>query len=205
MPWAPAYATLADLKASLRINDTEDDAELLYALNAASRMIDHHAGRQFGSVDDATARYYGAYWHVGLARWVVDIDDLVTTDDLVVKTDDGSGDFATTLTLDDDFRLAPDNAAADGRPWTQLIASSGQVLPTAARAVEVTARWGWSAPPEVVVQATLIQAARLFKRKDAPFGVAGSPDLGSEVRLLARLDPDVEKLLEPVTRWRPFQ
>jgi hypothetical protein len=49
--------------------------------------------------------------------------------------------------------------------------------------------------PASVKLAALLQATRLFKRKEAPFGVAGSLELGSELRLLAKLDPDVEMLL----------
>lgn len=49
--------------------------------------------------------------------------------------------------------------------------------------------------PDVIQMATLLQAARFFKRKGAPFGIAGSPEMGSELRLLSRLDPDVELML----------
>lgn len=51
-------------------------------------------------------------------------------------------------------------------------------------------------PPGVHV-AALIQSSRLFHRKDSPYGIAGSPAEGSELRLLARLDPDVDALLSP--------
>jgi len=44
--------------------------------------------------------------------------------------------------------------------------------------------------------ATLIQASRLFVRRQSPFGIAGSPDLGT-VRLSSRVDADVEALLRP--------
>ena len=51
--------------------------------------------------------------------------------------------------------------------------------------------------PAVVKQAGLLQAARLFKRQSATFGIAqvGTIDGGQGMRLLARLDPDVELLL----------
>ena len=49
-------------------------------------------------------------------------------------------------------------------------------------------------------EATLLQASRLAARRDSPFGVAGSPDAGSEMRLLARVDPDVAVALEPYRR-----
>jgi hypothetical protein len=57
--------------------------------------------------------------------------------------------------------------------------------------VKVTALWGWTAVPVAVKQATLLQASRFFSRRHSPYGVAGSPELGSEIRLLARVDPDV--------------
>jgi hypothetical protein len=44
--------------------------------------------------------------------------------------------------------------------------------------------------------ATLIQATRLFARKQSPFGIAGAPDMGV-VRLSSRLDADVEVLARP--------
>jgi hypothetical protein len=42
-----------------------------------------------------------------------------------------------------------------------------------------------------------MQASRLLSRRDAPFGIAGSPEMGSEMRLLAKLDPDVDLLVQP--------
>lgn len=45
-----------------------------------------------------------------------------------------------------------------------------------------------------VAQATLLLAARLYKRRNSPEGVANWDDLGS-IRILAR-DPDIERLLE---------
>lgn len=55
--------------------------------------------------------------------------------------------------------------------------------------------------PDAVKLACLLQASRFFIRKNAPFGVAGSPQDGSEIRLLARLDPDVLVMLGPFISW----
>jgi hypothetical protein len=60
--------------------------------------------------------------------------------------------------------------------------------------VRVTAKWGWPAVPDTVVQATLIQASRLYRRKDSPEGVLGSAEWGT-VRL-GRVDPDVYALIQ---------
>ena len=200
--WAPNYASLVDLKAAVGIDDTDDDTELGYALAAASRAVDNHTGRQFGLIAAPAVRYYSAFYDIERRRWVVRIDDLMSTTGLVVRTDDGSEAFTTTLAADTDYRLAPYNAAGDGRPWTSLVAANGGALSRNPRTVEVTARWGWSSVPAEVVQATLLQAGRLFKRKDAPFGIAGSPELGSELRLLDRVDPDVALLLSGLRRHR---
>lgn len=199
MAWAPDYATLAELKHALSpgIADTVDDAELGLALSAASRAIDDYCGRQFGQLDAAAPRYYQST-SAGTAAVV--IDDLMDTTGLVVKTGDGQGTFPTTLTLDSQVRLFPWNAAADGRPWIMLVGIGGTRWTRGERTVEVTARWGWTDVPSQVKQACLIQAARIFKRKDAPFGILGSPELGSEIRLLDRLDPDVAVLLGGLRR-----
>lgn len=216
MAWAPDYITLAQLKAHLRITDTDDDTLLAFAITAASRAIDHTANRQFGLVDPAVARYYtyGSGWqgrqdplsrdYAGGAfrgQDVLEIDDLMTTTSLVVKVDrNDDGTFEETLTVDTHYRLYPWNAAASGRPWTHLVLNTGTTFPTSLRGVEVTAKWGWTTPPSIVVQAALIQAGRFFSRRNAPFGVAGSPDAGSEMRLLARLDPDVDMMVSSVKR-----
>ena len=49
--------------------------------------------------------------------------------------------------------------------------------------------------PAMVKLATEIQAARWYKRPDAPFGVVGSAEFGNFARLQQQLDPDVEVLL----------
>lgn len=201
MAWAPDYASVSEIKTILGITDSGDDAILASALSGASRAIDLAAGRQFGKVDTPEARYYGASWSSECFRYVVEIDDLMTTTALVVKTDpDTEGTFDNTLVLDTDFRLAPYNAAAKGRPWRTLILGSGVTAPRGNRRIQVTATFGWTAVPATIKQAAITQAIRFFKRKDAPFGIAGSPDMGSELRLLARLDPDVEVLVAAAGR-----
>lgn len=215
MAWKPDYATSASLKVALNITDAADDAAIALAITASSRAIDAHCNRQFGSVSSGVARYFRtiglqhqewptAAYEYGWAPWGyrgasrTDIEDVQDATGIVVKVgyDPTTQTFATTLGATD-YRLGPWNAAADGVPWTWLHIYGTH---TWDRLIEVTAKWGWTAVPKVVEQACLLQAARVFKRKDAPFGVAGSPDIGSELRLLAKLDPDVAVLLSGVRR-----
>jgi hypothetical protein len=204
MPWAPAYATIADLKGYIRIPDTVDDAQLTLAVEAASRTVDLAANRQFGNTT-AQARLYTARYDRFKRRYYVEVDDIHTTTGLVVAqddSDDGTYD-GPAITIVTDFELYPFNVDEKGFPWTQLWFRRGGVVPTLNEAgIRVTAQYGWSAVPDTIKQATLLQASRFFTRRNAPFGVAGSPEIGSELRLLARADPDVEVMVRPY--WRAW-
>jgi hypothetical protein len=150
-----------------------------------------------GILSRAARRYTPARPDDG--RWVVDIDDLDSLAGLLVDVDSaGEGTYATNITA---FVPGPRNAPSEEMPYTQIISRVG--LPVIRDAVRVTAKWGWNSIPETVKQATLMQASRFLARRDAPFGIAGSPDAGSEMRLLAKVDPDVAVALRPyMKRWQ---
>lgn len=195
MAWAPAYATPAELKAYTRIpsDDSLDDVQVSLAIEAASRAIDVHTNRQFGSVSPAQERFYPARWDRRRCLWVVDTDDLMSTTNLAIEAD---GEAVTAYTLE------PVNAAAKGRPWTGFVVDSDSAAtPTASENVAVTGLWGWTAVPDAIKQACLLQANRFLSRRNSPYGVTGSPDMGSELRLLSRVDPDVAVILGPYVRW----
>jgi hypothetical protein len=198
MAWAPDYCTVAELKSFVKIDDTDDDVELGFAITAASRAVDTHCNRQFGLIAAPALFAYVAWPDLERGRWVVDIDDLMTVTGLVVEV--------PTVGVTTAFAKEPANAAAKGEPWTRLVFDKdAAVTPTLANdyAVNVTGRFGWSAVPVPVKEATMLQASRLFSRRTSPYGVAGSPDQGSELRLLARLDPDVAVSLNgPLVRPR---
>lgn len=196
MTWAPDYLTLEQYKAYPRIDDDVDDDELPSAITAASRAIDDHCNRQFGKVAAPESRVYTAWYNYDRCRWMVSIDDLQTTVGLTVTI----GGVAVTY-----HTLEPRNAVAEGKAWTTLvIAASAEVQPSSADEyeVDIVASWGWSAFPGSVVQACKLQTSRFAARRDSPFGVAGSPQLGSELRLLARVDPDVGVSLRGYRRPR---
>lgn len=203
MAWQPDYATVDELAASVRINDAADDLQLQMAITAASRAIDGPGGcnRQFGQVATVEARYYSAQWNRD--RWIIEMDDLMDASGLLMAVDlYAKGQY--TEDVDPVYTgFRPANAAQKGRPWTRLT-----VLPTSPvqvtdfpDAIRLTAKWGWTAVPPTIKQATLLQASRFLSRRDAPFGVAGSPEAGSEMRLLAKLDPDVAVAISPYRRW----
>ena len=209
MPWAPEYATVDEIHDLIRIDDDADDAVIEAALSGASRAIDHACDprpghwRQFGRTDTPQDRWftpsrrgYSAPWR---DQWVAITDDIASSSGVLVAADltgDGSYVEITGTTL------LPRNAGAQGLPWDSILftGSSMPIPPIIAESVKVTAEWGWPAVPGPIHEACLIQTNRLIMRRDAPFGVAGSPEVGSEVRLLARLDPDVETMVRPYMR-----
>lgn len=186
MAWAPDYITSAELKAYKKLSDTADDTEVAQAITGASRAIDNAMHRQFGQVAAAEARVYTPEWDRRRNRWVIEIDDLDTT-----------VGFALTIngTAATDYTLEPRNAVAKGMVWTHLVLGTSAATPSRSNpldAASATAKWGWSAVPTGVKLGCKLQASRFLARRDSPYGVAGSPQDGSELRLLAALDPDVK-------------
>jgi hypothetical protein len=117
------------------------------------------------------------------------VDDIGSVTGLVVET--GSGASFTAVT---GYETSPDNALADGKPITGLLRPLG-TWGIATTRLRVTAKFGWPAVPDDIAEAALIQASRLYKRKDSPEGIIGSAEWG--VRNLSRRDPDVWALIEP--------
>lgn len=196
MVWRPDYLTLQELKDYKTIDDDVDDVQLAVAITAASRAIDKACNRQFGKVDAPAERVYTAWYNYERCRWIVPIDDLQDTTGLAVTIG------GVTVT---DYKLEPRNAVADGLAWTSLVLGpAAEATPSEADEFEVSAvgPWGWAAFPDAVVQACEIQSHRFANRRDSPYGVAGSPQQGSELRLLARIDPDVKVSLGLYVRPR---
>lgn len=194
-PGQGIYATRAQLKLALGATATDNDALLDMALGAASAAVRSACQRDFSlATGISESRYFqlGSYLPPS-----IEIDDLVDGTGLAIAFDDGSGTYPTSVTTAYDLR--PLNAPVRGFPYTSLVFRTWPLSPawrwTGPLAKVTSARWGWPAIPQAVTQATIIQASRLYKRKDSPFGIAGSPAEGNILRLLAKLDPDVQLLL----------
>lgn len=188
---APAlYASLPQVKSQLS-KDTEDDRDDLIevAIRAASRKIDRLCGRRFypdlivsARTFPVAGRTFAAPYGTGLY-----VDDISSLNGLAIAG--GSyGNFSSPLTT---YYTGPDNALVYGRPITYLAGDAG--FYSSVNSVQVTARWGWPTIPDEVEAATILLAARLYRRKDSPQGVISSADWGS-VRV-SRVDPDVENLV----------
>ncbi|GAA2108714.1 phage gp6-like head-tail connector protein [Streptomyces synnematoformans] len=190
---ANEYGTLAELKLRLSVetSDTSRDTLLSSALAAASRSIDKTTGRRFWLDPAPVQRTFRVHGRVAREADgdLLLVDDIGDTAGMVVERGGG-----TTWSAVAGYETAPENALADGLPLTGLRLLYGSWGAGTAR-VRVTARFGWPEVPDDITEATLIQAARLYRRKDSPEGVMGSAEWG--VVRLSRRDPDVWALIEP--------
>ncbi len=176
------YCTLSGLKSFVGIGDGNDDTLLEDSVEAASRQIDAFCGRVFYADANVSARKYYTNDPYRLR-----VDDFSTATGLIVKYDDNDdGTYETTVAATD-FQLLPLNSVAGGILTTpyyiiELISTSVHEWPldlSSNRATaEITAKWGWSAVPEPIRQATLMLSSELFAMRNAPLGVAGVGDFG---------------------------
>lgn len=202
MTWEPDYVTRAEFKHFARIDDadTQDDPEIDVAISMSCRAVDKQAGRQFGKVALAEAREYTAYFSRSRGFWMVETEDVQDVTGLTVTFDTAAdGTFSTVIATGLVFPW-PRNAAAKGRPYERLAFRSAAVLDARQFGVRVSAIWGWTTCPTPIKGAVNMQVNRMHARRDAPFGVVGSPEQGSELRLLAKLDPDVVVAVERYKR-----
>ncbi len=197
-------------------------AQIDIAVEAASRMIDEFCAREVGAFSADTASSARVFTPMSFAQ--VYTDDISTASGITVAVDQtGTGVYDQTWSASD-YQLEPVNAVAKGRPINQLRAvgakffpifdyaspwvvagnrsfySPGAVLPAINRVgqatVQVTATWGWPSIPTAIKQATLIQATMLYQAKDAPAGLAGTPDIG-QIRYPTGLHPSALLLVKP--------
>jgi hypothetical protein len=191
---ANEYGSTADLKGRLNIepDDTSRDALLLSALGAASRGIERATGRRFWLDPAPVARVYNPRRR--LVRQedgeLLLTNDIGSIDDMVVELGQAGSDSFAAVT---GYETWPDNALADGEPITGLLRPMN-IWAIPITRIRITARFGWPEVPDEVNEAALIQATRLFKRKDSPEGIIGSAEWG--VVRLSRRDPDVWNLIE---------
>ncbi len=189
------YTDVDTLKAYLGgFHDDASDEELARCITTASSEIDHLCSRTFEpQADPAVARFFDPWFDTDAYRWVVPVDEIFDTTDLAVDLWNGVDDYDVpslyTLTTPTMLVL----------PDTTPYSPGGRY--DSATAVKVTAKFGWPATPEPVVQACLILAARIFARRDSRFGVVQSLD-GSEMSRLTRvMDPDAVNALRGYIKY----
>ena len=188
------YTTLLTIRTALGIPSTDvtNDPYIEATIESVSRMIEDHTGRKFYA---ATCTNY--YAPVSIDE--IYVDDLLSITTL--KTDaDGDGVFETTWATTD-YLLYPLNSTPKTRIETSGYGKYSFPLGVK-RAVQIVGSFGYSAissAPKPIREACEIQSIRLYKRRDAPFGIIAGGEMAQSMTI-PDLDPDVKMLLSPYVR-----
>jgi hypothetical protein len=195
-----AYATNTEVKAAMPdvISGATYDTILATLATRASRLIDGLFGYEdnaFVAPSSATARYYN-----GTGAHYVYIDPCTSITEVAVKPNETAATYdAWTVTTD--YELAAggvQDPVWNAGYYTLLVVAPGiaKAFTAGRKTVRVTMKYGRTAtPPDVIVQATIVQAGRWFKRGQGAFQDAqGSNEMGQLIYTKA-LDPDIKEIL----------
>lgn len=193
---APApllYATVDDLRTRLNLPDRTRDQELHDRLETASRCIERDTSRRFYLDPIVSQRVFNprnrqVWTGEGMKLYV---DDIGSAQGLLVEV----GTTLTGWSTITGFEYGPDNALVRGDAVTWLLRTYIPWVYYPLQRIRVTAQWGWPSVPAQIKDATLLGAARLFRRRESPDGVVGAGDWGM-IRV-GRYDPDYDSLIEP--------
>lgn len=203
-----AYISLPDLKRRLDISDAQDDTPLESVINAASRWVDARCGRRFYTVTET--RYYTPNNSQDLLVYDIAVNASTGLPEITsIKTDeDADRVYENTWASSDYFTLprTPNLLGGVYEPVTEIEAdlyNGDYAWPTGLRdSVEITAKFGYSdTVPAEIVEACTLYAMRIWKRKDAIFGIAGTAGLGVQtVTAQVKNDNDLMGMLYPYMR-----
>lgn len=163
----------------------------------ASRAIDMHLKRKPGAFyvnADVTLYFDGSG---NRYQW---IDELAAAPTSVQVAETG---VLTTLTTwaSTDYMLWPYNALDFGTPYMRLdvdrLNGTKSVWYGYPKGVKIVGKFGFSTTvPGEIKEATIIQAARWFKRGQQAFADTGAVEGLGQLKYVQRLDPDVAAILE---------
>lgn len=175
-------ATIEDLKTSfnLGIDSNPTDADMQLAVDSATEAVEMFTGRTFEKIADpavVSARIFDAASKTVLVDWVQNVTVVEESADQVTWT-------AVTGTWFTPHNINPKSVLRSKSSFSEF--------------VRVTGEFGWVEIPAAVKKATLLLAARLYKRKDNVNGVSFGDAIGV-VRISRFEDPDVVRLLSPYT------
>jgi hypothetical protein len=187
----PVYTNIADVKTYLGLTGTAWDAELTADVATAARDIDQDCDQFFYETEEQIRAYIPQNPGYCITDPMSEFVALTAQESVWV--------------LDQDFMLEPQNSALQGQPFTAIRTIARPFIFTLSQIpagwagfdgrVYVTAKFGWPAVPNQIVQANKILAARYFHRRNAPLGVIS---FSNEVAFrMAGADADAAKLLVP--------
>lgn len=224
---AADYCEVEDIRTAFPSTtlDVSYDPLLTALVTRASRAIDRFTGREPGAyqVENDTTRYFtprpnrtranlyrnavtdntlGAYVPGGPNElW---IGELATDPTLVSMALTGNLTQYTALAATN-YLMWPYNAPAEGQPYRRidldLLNGTYRLWYQFPKAVKIVGKFGYSlTPPDEIVQATIIQAARWYKRATQGFADTGAIVELGQLRYTQKLDPDVALIIQHFRR-----
>lgn len=165
-----AYATVAEARGWLSIDDSYDDDTISLALASAEDAVTEHCGWRFDSVS-------ATYVFQASATNLLDLGALpLASSTITLRTDDDDDGVYETLWASTDYQLEPLNGIGPdglpGWPYTCVrgIARSFPVLASGRPGVQIAGTFGWSAVRDNVKLATVITTGWLWASKSSPTG-----------------------------------
>jgi hypothetical protein len=194
------YAELAEYKQRVGKTTNDDDALLSELLKGVSRLLDQECGRFFTQDAAVVTRLYA-----GNGQPILYIDDVATATGLIVKVDLDADFLFTgadeTLTEGTHFWLGPANADKGPEPkpyrYLEVVPANGRltVWPEQARAVSVTAKFGWPAIPGAIRE-----AAVFVTREIVDFHKAGPSATLQNIEAAINLSPTAFVIVQRIKR-----
>lgn len=191
------YITVPELKGHIQAVDgatftNADDVNLQIAIRASCEWLEDWFDTTFYARTET--RYYSPEFSDLLY-----VDDLLTVTTLRTDSTD-NGTYDTTWATSD-YTLEPRNAQ-NGRkpkPYRQIrVNRNGDyAFLRFEYSTEIAGTWGYCTidnVPGEIKQFVLLMSHRLWKRKDAIFGIAGAPQLNTQV-VQARVEKDSDLML----------
>lgn len=173
------------------------DAILTVLAKRASRAIDRFTGRDAGAFYVAvdTIRYYDGSGERD--QW---IDELAAAPTSVAVAE--AGDLTDyTAWASSDYMVWPYHGGPYARLDIDQLYGSKSIWYRFPKSVKVVGKFGYSTePPDDVVMATIIQAARWFKRGQQAFRDTGAITELGQLTYTKSLDPDVAELIKHLRR-----
>ncbi len=207
------YCTVAEVQAVLPDVSwgTSYDVLLAELITRASRAIDRFTGREPGAYAAGTD---STRWFDGSGTDEQWIDELAAAPTAVLVAGggqvDGAGGTGGSYTewSVSDYRPWPHNALERNEPYLRLdvdqLNGSKAVWPRYPKAIKVTGLFGFAStantPPEIV-QATIVQAVRSFKRGQQGFQDVGAIEALGQLQYVKTLDPDVAEIVHHLRRF----
>jgi hypothetical protein len=172
----------------------EFDPAMESVIEAVSRWIDNFCNRTFYARTET--RKFDVPGEQNSKRTLWLDDDLIS----VTTLTNGNAEVLTTT----DYILMPANTTPkwaitlkemSNKFWSYDSSSNTEQV------ISVAGSWGYAATaPKPVKEACILESIRLFKRRDAPYGIMGMSPAGGEVVHNIKPDPMIEKLLLPYMR-----